>query len=275
MTSYIDLRSVAEDFLVAYPHSNLYFLLDHGGLPGLDKELMKCGVAWSSLFENAMEAAALVVAPILISVCSKGRLVLPRRILDWVAKKGTFSSSIVILTSPLEIDEVWARLSWRLEVRLSEDMGAMLRFYDPRVLEGLVKVMSKDQKKQFLGLAESWRYVDRLGKLVEIRTLFNDCEDFSAPLILSQEQESSLIDASEIDQVLDQLWSNFPECMGSIEQSERYISVRRHIGAAKELGFYTVFQLLLYSAKMLLDGEGFIESPLYPEFLGEVRRNYF
>jgi len=273
VSSCLDLSRVAEDFLLAYPKSNHYFLLDHGGLPGLFRELLKSRVTWVNLFECSNEKSALEVAPILVLVCAENRVMASRSLLEWIAKNGTFSSSIIIFASPLGVNDIRARLSSRLDVRISGGMDAMLRFFDPRVLESLVKILSEDQKKEFLGLAESWRYVDRAGNLNEISVTFNARENFPIPFVISQQQEFALLEASEIDQVLDLLRSNFPRYLASIKQSEQYAFVRRQIDSARQFGFESVLQFSLYAAGLLLEGEGFVESPLYPAFLDEVRKN--
>ena len=272
MSSYIDLSRVAENFLVAHPNSNLYFLLDQGGLPGLHGELLKSRVTWVSLFEDPAEMSALAVAPILVLICATKRVIASRSLLEWIAKKGAFSSSITIIASPLKINEIRKRLSARLDVRLSDNMEAMLRFFDPRVLESLIKIMPETQKSEFLGLAESWAYVDRAGNLIEISINFNAREDFLTPFVISRQQEYDLIEASEIDQVLDLLRSNFPGHLASIKESEQYAFVSSQVESARRLGCDSVLQFSIYASQMLLEGEGFVESPLYPAFLDEVRQ---
>ncbi|SDC89488.1 protein of unknown function [Massilia sp. PDC64] len=273
MSYFVDLGRVVEKFLVACPNSNLYFLLDHGGLPGLHRELLKSCVAWMSLFEHTSETSALAVAPILVLVCKKNRRVAPRSLLEWTANNGTFSSSIVILASPLDLDEIGERLSSRLDARLSDNLEVMLRFFDPRVLGSLIKIMPEDQKNAFLGLAESWAYVDRAGDLIDISVTFNDRENFSTPFAISQQQEFALLEASEIDQVLDVLRSNFPDSLALIKKPEQSTFVACQIDSARKLGFNSVLQFSLHAARLLLEGDGFVNSPVYPEFLDEVRSN--
>lgn len=271
MSYSVDLGQVVEKFLVACPNSNLYFLLDHGGLPGLHRELLKSCVAWVSLFEHTSETSALAVAPILVLVCTKSRRVAPRSLLEWTAKNGTFSSSIVILASPLGINDIGERLSSRLAARLSDNLEVMLRFFDPRVLERLIRVMPEGQKNAFLGLAESWTYVDRAGDLIDISVAFSDRETFSAPFVISQQQEFALLEASEIDQVLDLLRTNFPDSLALITKSEQSDFVAYQIDSARKLGFNSVLQFSIHAARLLLEGDGFVDSPLYPAFLDEVR----
>ncbi|WP_020651644.1 DUF4123 domain-containing protein [Massilia niastensis] len=193
MSSRIDFRVIAEESLAEYPTSNLYFLLDHGGLPGLYRQLSRSSLGWTSLFDSTREANALAVAPFLILAGSNGQLRMSRSFLEWLGENGTYSSTVIMLSSPLQIEPMTSRLTARLDVRISENMEAMLRFFDPRVLESLIEILSVEQAKEFFSPAQAWRYVDRAGRMAGVTTFFNVQENFSAPLVLSQQQEFALL----------------------------------------------------------------------------------
>lgn len=267
----MDFHAAAEELLAAHAGSNLYFLLDHGGLPGLHRELLKYSVEWASLFENTKEANALAVAPIIVSVGSENRLSMPRLLLDWLGENGIYTSSVVLLSSPLPIGCMKKRLVRRLDARLTENIDVMLRFFDPRVLESLAKILTAEQREEFFGLAISWGYVDRVGELKRIATAFNSEESFSPPLLLSQQQESALINASEVDQVLNLLRSTLPALTASLTLPDQYMFVSRQIGAARQLGLDSVLQFSLYAAAIWSEGESFVDSPSYSYFLDEIK----
>lgn len=275
MTKYIDLRTIGEELLATYPASNLYFLLDHGGLPGLHKQLLKSPEKWLSLFNCTKEADALSVAPILVMAGSEGHLIASRTLCEWISKNGTNSSSVILLTSPLQMDCMKSRLSVRLNVKLSENMEAMLRFFDPRVLESLVSVFSNGQAKKFFSLADELRYVDREGKMVVIESHFAYEEEFVSPLVLTQLQEDALLGASEIDQVLDLLRSNLPQAMAKLPLPDQYRFVSQQIGRAKKSELCAIWEMAFYTTIVLLKGERFVESENWSRILASIKRNNF
>ena len=273
MSSHIDFRAVAEGLLAAHPTSNLYFLLDHAGMPGLHRRLRDSSVQWSSLFDGSNEANALRVAPFLVLAGSEGRLRMFRDLFKWIGEHGTYSSSVVMLTSPLDTATLRNRLAARLDVRLSENMEAMLRFFDPRVLESLLRILPAEQARTFFSPAESWRYVDRTGKLVSVTTAFDAQDNFAAPLVLGQQQEFALLEACEIDQVLDLLRQNTPALMATLPLADQSTFVDRAISTARQHGVDSVYKFSLYTAVCLAHGEACVNEPERPGFLDELKRD--
>jgi hypothetical protein len=271
MSTYIDFRAVVEKSLVVNPESNFYFLLDHGGLSGLHQQLRKSSVEWVSLFDCTKETSALAAAPILILTASGGQLRMSRSLLEWIGKSGTYTSTIIMLLSPLHIEYMRARLAARLDVRLSENMTAMLRFFDPRVFEGLTTVLSIEQAKEFFSPAEEWRYLNREGKIAGMKSAFSTDEILSGPLMLSQKQEFTLLEACETDQVLDLLRSNLPRLMGKFSLPDQYLFVSRQIIVAKENQLDSVLQFSLYTAIVLSEGEKVIEDARWPRIIAKLK----
>lgn len=275
MSVRIDFRAVAEALLAAHPMSSVYFLLDHAGTPGLHRRLRGSTVPWSSLFEGSQEANAVQVAPFLVLAGSKGRLRMFRHLFRWIGENGTYSSSVVMLTSPLDMATLRHRLAARLDLRLSENMEAMLRFYDPRVLESLFRILPGEQAGAFFSPAESWSYVDRAGKLVSVATVFDAQENFNAPLVLGEKEEFALLEACEIDQVLDLLRQNVPVLMATLPVAEHSTFVDRAIGTAKQYGFDSVYKFSLYAAVGLSQGEAFVNGPQGRQFLENLKQDDF
>lgn len=275
MTSHIDFRAVAEELLAVQPSSNLYFLLDAAGLPGLHRQLLKASLKWSSLFESTKEANALHVAPFLILAGSGGQLRMYRSLFDWIGKHGTHSSSVVMLSSPLDMASLRNRLAARLEAKLSENMEVMLRFFDPRVLESLINILPAEQAKVFFSPADTWRYVDRAGKLVSVATAFDINETFAAPLLLGEQEEFALIEACEIDQVLDLLRENLPKLMATLSPPDQAEFVSRAMGTARHQRVNSIYIFSLYAAVLLLKGEAFADRPQWAQFVEELQRDDF
>jgi hypothetical protein len=270
MSPYIDLRAVAQESLADRPESSLYLLLDHGGLPGLHRELQKSTARWVSLFDCTNEVNALVVAPILILIGSNGKVQISRSLFEWIAKNGTYTSTVIMLSSPLQIESLRNRLTARLDVRISEGMKAMLRFFDPRIFEGLMKVLSPEQLTTFLAPAEKWWYVDRAGKLVNVDAKFNDVDESAVLLELSAKQEFDLIDASDSDRVLASLRENAPDLIQKQPVHAQYKFVVANLQAARDAGLTSIADLVLYNIVVLIKGLDFIRSETWSSLMDEV-----
>jgi hypothetical protein len=235
MDTPINFVTVIEEHIAAHPEAQLYFLLDHAGLPGLLRKLDSCRMQWISLFEGTRESAALSAAPILVFAGRQGTP-LPRLFLEWIGQHGAYASAVTLLDSPLAIDVLHRRLVARLDIRLSENMSMMLRFFDPRVLAQLRTTLMAEQASAFFSVASHWWYIDRAGVLVDFDSVVMSIDASCIPLVLSQKQEFALVDASEADQVLAQLHRIVPNLMGGIPLSERYEVVVKNIIAARKKG---------------------------------------
>lgn len=271
MSTHIDFRAVAEESLAAHPTSNLYFLLDHGGLPGLHRQLKNSSAEWVTLFDRTHEANALDVAPFLVSIGSNGQLRMFRSLFEWIGKNGTYTSTVIMLSSPLKIQSLQSRLTARLDVGISEDMKAMLRFFDPRIFEGLMNVLSPEQLNTFLAPAEKWWYVDRAGKLMSLEATFNAIEKSAAPLVLSAKQEFDLVDASEPDRVLASLRENVPELIQKLPLSNQYAFVATNFKTARSNGLISIADLVLYNIVVLVKGIDFVKGATWSTLMDDVK----
>lgn len=275
MNAYFDFHSISENLLRDYPTSNLYFLLDHGGVPGLRQKLSETSTAWVSLFDETKEIGALDLAPVLILAGSNRYVQIANGLLEWIGRKSTYTSTTIILSSPLPIDLMRKRLKARLDVRLSEDMDAMLRYFDPRVLENLGRVLTVEQSSAFFNLAQAWWYIDRVGQLSKIDSEFHLEDDFSPPLVLTQTQEFDLIELSETDQALYLIKKKFPLALAHLPPHGQYIFLQQKVEAAKKLGLDSVLKYVLYIVVPILEEENFVNTSNWQCFLDKLRRNDF
>jgi uncharacterized membrane protein (UPF0136 family) len=254
MTRFLDFRDFVEGSVAENPAANLYFLLDHGGLPGLYRQLSKTSTMWVSLFDGMAESNSLAVAPILVLAGSGGAVRLPLSLCKWISANGTYSSSVMMLSSPLEIGQLRDRLKTRLNVRLSEDMDAMLRFFDPRVFESLIGVLDVEQAMVFLSAARKWWYVDRSGTIKSVDSTFNDVTSADEALSLSASQEFALVDSCEPDQVLKGLRENASSSLEKLDLASQHEFVVANIGDAKSVGLRSLNDLILYNVAVLTVG---------------------
>lgn len=245
METTINFRAIVNEHREAHPDTHLYFLLDHAGLPTLMAMLKRCTMRWCSLFDDTRESDALAVAPILVFLGGrKGQA--QGMFLDWIAQHGAYASAVTLLESPSEIENLQHRLVSRLDIKLSEDMDAILRFFDPRILAQLRTTLTPEQSLAFFNVAMRWWYVDRAGALVGFDTQYELKDGAAIPLVLSQEQEFALVDASEVDQVLALLDEEVPNLMREILPAKRYSSIAAGISSAKEDGLTSVIDLAIH-----------------------------
>jgi hypothetical protein len=150
-------------------------------------------------------------------------------------------------------------------------MKAMLRFFDPRIFEGLMDVLSPEQLTAFLAPAEKWWYVDRAGKLVSVEAKFNYVDESAVPLELSAKQEFDLIDASDPDRVLASLRENVPDLIQKQPLSAQYEFVAKNLQAARSAGLTSFSDLVLYNIVVLKKGLDFIRSATWLSLLNDIK----
>jgi len=248
MAAPINFRVVIADYLACHADAHLYFLLDHSGLPGLIRKVDSARLRWASLFADTRESTALAVAPILVDVAVSNKP-LPGLFLDWLAEHGAYSSTVTMLDSPLALDVLQRRLATRLDIKLSENMAAMLRFFDPRILAQLRTTLTEQQAASFFSVAAYWWYIDRAGVLREFDVEFTPVDRFAAQLVLTQEQEFAMVDAAEADQVLSLLNDFVPDLLEKIDASTRYELIARKISDAKKSGLNSIHDFMIYLAE--------------------------
>lgn len=252
MSQYIDFRNATAKLLESNHQQNIFLLLDHGGLPGLSQQLQSCSTEWISLFHRTSEEGALAVAPILVLAASGGKISLSRGLFDWLKLHGTYSSSVMILVSSLDLTCMASRLGARLHITLAGGVEAMLRFFDPRVFENLLNILTKEQADDFLGVVSSWFYVDRTGRIAQAVENHGEVKSASTSILLSQEQEDCFLKASEVDQVLNSLRSSVPEPFLKIPYESQYEFVLESVIEARKENLGSVLQLSLYAMTRLL-----------------------
>jgi hypothetical protein len=223
------------------------------------------------LFDCTNEENALVVAPILILIGSNGKLQMSRSLFEWIAKNGTYTSTVIMLSSPLQIESLRNRLTARLDVRISEDMKAMLRFFDPRIFEGLVDVLIPEQLAKFLAPANEWWYIDRAGKLISVEAKFDAVDESVVPLELSAKQEFDLIDASDPDRVLASLRENVPDLIQKQPLCAQYDFVATNLEVARSAGLTSRADFVLYNIVVLERGLDFTKSATWSSLLENVK----
>lgn len=265
------IRDVFAEHATTHPDENFYLLVDHAGMPGLDRKLSHTRLEWVSLFEETAQANALSVAPLLIRIGSSSLPLGSDSFLTIVCERGTYSSCLMLLASQLSLRPLAGRLTARLDAKISEDMDVLLRFFDPRVFEQLVHCLSNEQRRVFLSPASAWWFVDRRGELRVVDAHFSHAELFHSPLLLSIHQEHELVDASEFDQVEEQLRLSVPSELSRLQPVQRCEFIAKKMAEAREFRINSVRELALYCALALIYGADFAALPEWSSQLNLIR----
>lgn len=272
MLSSQSIRDVFAKHATTHPDESFYLLVDHAGMPGLDRKLAHSRLEWVSLFAGTIQANALSVAPLLIHIGSSSRHLNNDAFLTSVCERGTYSSCLMLVASQLSPSSLASRLTARLDARISEDMDVLLRFFDPRVFEQLVLCLSSEQRKAFLSAGSGWWFVNRRGELRHVEGQFSHPEPFHAPLVLSESQENQLVDASEYDQVEEQLRLSVPGELSLLPPANRYEFINRHMATARDFRINSTREVALYCALALVYGADFSTRSEWASLLELIRK---
>lgn len=176
MNYFSEFKATAAKHLAANPDDSIYLLVDYGGMTGLPREIKKHKTDWASLFDETRESGAFLAAPILILLGRNSSLSLNKKLTKWISERADDGSSVIMMASSLSIEELRRQLTMRLDLKISGNMDAMLRFFDARILAQLIEILSSEQIEILCGPAKKWWYLDRLGQVVEIEGEFEFIE---------------------------------------------------------------------------------------------------
>lgn len=248
---------------------SLYALVDHGAIPELTKRLDRFDAHWKSLFEGSRDEGALEVSPILVLLAQDGRERISKTALAWLCDQGRYTSSLQFLSSPLDMPELSRRLALRLDAMLPESVEIVLRYFDCRIFESLMQVLSDEQRQDFLSVSTAWSIVNRHGNIQTYEAQFLE-EDDLLPLEFSVAQEKRLLELSEPDQVAMLLRTVVPAEYEELAPPDRFGFLTRHIDSARGYGIDTVQAQALFCSLALTNGEQFAREPEWQQALADV-----
>ena len=82
-------------------------------------------------------------------------------------------------------------------MELPENMDIALRYFDARIFESLLTVLSDDQKLDFLNPALQWLYVNRKAELQLVDSAFANNDGLYVPLVFTEPQVDALLGAPD------------------------------------------------------------------------------
>jgi Domain of unknown function (DUF4123) len=250
-----------------------YVLVDHAGAPGLMRELRRTpALVWTSLFEGSKDAGAIEVAPILIELPDDSADASQREFLAWLHRTCRFSTSVMLLDSTWGREPLLIALKNRLEVMLPDRLPVMLRYFDTRTVEALLRVLTRDQQAQFFGIASCWWWLDRAGELRHDRVEQLASDPWPHRYELDAAQQNALIDAGEADAIAAQMSIQAPDLCGHVQRAELHALAERCVPKAARLGIEDIRMRASYCLAALQLGEDFDSQPAWADVLGRVAK---
>ena len=146
-----------------WPSARLYALLDpllpaHEGLA----PMLERGAGRVALFDQTVDAEVAEGGPWLVELAAAGP-----ELASGLLALGKDPQGVVWLISERDPPGLAQALRERLSVRLRGIGVALLRFYDPTLLQGILALLSPSQRASFVAPAVQW-LVERDGQLVQL-----------------------------------------------------------------------------------------------------------
>jgi hypothetical protein len=136
-----------------------------------------------------------------------------------------------------------------------------------------MEVMTSEQSAMFFSCSQRWHYADRRGVLIQAHLVDEQTESaVSAPLVLSIVQQNALIQAGEVDTVIDVLMRDKIAPLLDMPFPERHPTISRLINAAAGWALNSTPDLAAYCSLALLQGSGFDKDEPWSSQLALVKR---
>lgn len=249
---------------------HLYGLADHAGAPGLLAQLQRNHTPWRSLFDGAVGNVAIAAAPLLFALKKQPNRAEEKPLWHWLDKNARYTSSLLLIASPHDIDTLQLLLNRRLQALLEPDMPMLLRFYDPRIFYALMQVLTPEQQAAFLNIGEQWSWLNRHGNIETQSSKFQDDDAVSEPIVFTQTQQNLLLDLNEADQIAALLAQTPNPTWQHQSPGEQYDFIRRQQASAQHFGLHLTQDLALFCELALAYGEGFVHETKWQTALQQV-----
>jgi hypothetical protein len=209
------------------------------------------------------------VLPFLLALrTGTGRALQLQKLEDWAWR----THGVSWLETPLAIAELAAWLARRLEVTLTQDQAAVLRFSDARILQTLAQVLDTEQHTQFFAPVARWWHFDRRHQLQCLHGAGAMGPDaWPSPWHISEPQELALMQAAEPDTVLALLQEQAPAALAEVPANTRHAFAQAQIEAARHWGIDDAPHQAVFALLALQHGEKFHEQSAWQTALHPVR----
>lgn len=249
--------------------SQIYFLLDAALAPKVLAVLRGKAIAHhESLFFGTGEAAAADVGPFLARPAAVDSM---QRTIARVLRVVEVPFAVSIVASDLDFSSLRHRLTMRLSSVLPDEVAAMLRFYDGRVVGHIAAALSNTQQAQMFSVASAWWYFDGDLRWKNLPCRFSAMETLGSPVVFSTQQQNALIDACYPYSVIEHFAVTDADLLETMPARERYAFFRDALEAAKSYGIEGGPEAVLFCTLALLRGKAFYRSPEWAQRLEAVK----
>lgn len=244
-------RSEADD-------AHVYWLIDQSALPAppwLQRHLQS--VEWADLLQPGEQVSLDGATPLVLSYVDRQQTLRFATALFEVAQ---FANAVSLLVCSSPLRELRNALAARTRVVLSQNMQALLRFFDTRTLPQLPSVLSADQYALFMHGIDEWWFLDRWGDLQRMQHPSTAwAQTASLPIALDERQEQLLVDDGLSDAVIDLLITQRHPAVMDATPPQQYELVQPLVARAQRFGVSDPPQALAFVAKALEQGADFHE----------------
>ena len=260
----------------------LFVLADAGQDKNTWKRLSQVNGKGLSLL-NTQDSEVDAFSPHLLDL---GLLTAPNAAWDAAVSASHPTAAFTLLCCPLPAVELQRHLMRFLDVRLSGDVEMLLAFWDPAILGTLIgqkdddslhvsgPVLTPEQRQAFLSPIVSWWYCDREARWHSIEMPPDRANGFTMErLVLTQDQEDMLVEASVPDQVLHHIELNQPHLFETTHpHAVRYSFVKAVLGPARKLGLIGMRDLVNFTALCLIYRRRMQTDPQISHLLDQVQK---
>ena len=248
----------------------LYATLDLAAYgPRTLHELGPSGAKSVCLFSGLMVDDGEDVSPWLLPVC--GTALQRELAIANLWRLSQQAPGVTWIESPLSLADLALRLHRRVEVKLPHGVEAILRSYDPRVLQELHGCLCAEHRGTYFALGTAWHYLDRDDRMQCVALATAPAADpLQAPLSLAQAEETALAEVSEADQAALQVRAHLDLAGIAIGNADLHRLSRRTVQELGALGRETLadrVSLLVIAAHA---GTGFFDQPGWQQARAEL-----
>lgn len=272
MDTQIDAPTLAQQIKEQQAADNaLYILIDLSNVPAEAQEIQHTLLNHDAVCVLTAQAyGAEKVSPWLrrCDIADTGDM----EVLHASCELALYSNAVSWLYSNLNLHSLAKRIEARTDARLSTGDNVMLRIFDPRVLPALNQALQPEQQQAVMSLGAAWLYLDQSNQLKTIKQNAAQAQDaFSAPLHLSDAQETTLMQAGEIDAIVGFLNRNHTDKFVLVgDKVERYRFVKRCLARAARWRIGRFYDQQLFCTLTITLGEGFDDKAVWPSLLNRV-----
>jgi hypothetical protein len=203
---------------------------------------------------------------------------------NWISLNAKSKPCLTVIAATMPFDTLFDQLAECTEVVLPDGYVMFFGFWDPAILGTLMghpgdstlhvkgPVLSSEQQFALTRGLAAWWYWDRAGKMHAIAADQVGNVQLTGKITLTQRQVDDLVEASVPDHVLYYLELNQPLLIADVPFSQRYQIVGRSLVAARDIGLFSMGDLVNFVCMELIYKERMREETDILKILDDVKR---